>query len=109
MADIFDAMMAATMMSGGAAGDSYTKAEADAKFAQKQDALNFAQLAAVNSGITSVDVAQITTNKNNISNQQDAIADGGNGYAIINSIRLYVNPPGIPPTGDIPDGSYGLF
>lgn len=35
MADIFDAMMAATMMSGGAAGDSYTKAEADAKFVPK--------------------------------------------------------------------------
>lgn len=35
MAEIFDAMMAATMMSGGAAGDSYTKAEADAKFVPK--------------------------------------------------------------------------
>lgn len=32
---IFDAMMAATMMSDGAAGDSYTKAEADAKFVPK--------------------------------------------------------------------------
>lgn len=75
MAEIFDAMMAATMMSGGAAGDSYTKAEADAKFAQKQDALNSAQLAAVNSGITSVDVAQITTNKNNISKDEAALVE----------------------------------
>lgn len=33
----------------------------------KQDALSTAQLAAVNSGITSADVAQIETNKNNIS------------------------------------------
>ena len=34
---IFDAMMAATMMSGSAAGDSYTKAEADAKFVPKDE------------------------------------------------------------------------
>lgn len=37
MAEIFDAMMAATMMSGGAADDSYTKAEADAKFVPKDE------------------------------------------------------------------------
>lgn len=41
--------------------------------------------------------------------QQNAVADGGNGYLIVNGIRLYVNPSGTPPTGDIPDGSYGLF
>ena len=39
----------------------------DAALALKQDALNSAQLDAVNSGITSTDVAQIETNKNNIS------------------------------------------
>lgn len=41
--------------------------------------------------------------------QQNATSSGGNGYAIINGIRLYANPSGTPPTGDIPDGSYGLF
>lgn len=41
--------------------------------------------------------------------QQDTVANGGNGYLIVNGIRLYVNPSGTPPTGDIPDGSYGLF
>ena len=36
--------------------------------------------------------------------QQEAIADGGNGYAIINGIRIYVSATA--PTGDgIPDGS----
>lgn len=41
--------------------------------------------------------------------QQNDVANGGRGYAIINGIRLYANPSGTPPTGDIPDGSYGLF
>ena len=36
--------------------------------------------------------------------QQGTIADGGNGYAIINGIRVYVSATA--PTGDtIPDGS----
>lgn len=36
--------------------------------------------------------------------QQDTIAEGGNGYAIINGIRVYVSATA--PTGDsIPDGS----
>lgn len=47
--------------------DSYTKAEVDALLALKQNALTTAQLAAVNSGIDSTKVAQIETNKNNIS------------------------------------------
>lgn len=47
--------------------DSYTKAEVDALLAIKQNALTTAQLAAVNSGIDSTKVAQIETNKNNIS------------------------------------------
>ena len=64
------------------------------------------QLAAMNSGITSEDVEQIETNKTNISNQQDTTAQGGNGYAIINGIRLYVSSTA--PTGDIPDGSVGV-
>ena len=51
MADIFDAMMAATMMSGGGGG--FTPTET--------------QLEAMNSGIDSTKVDQIETNKNNIS------------------------------------------
>ena len=65
------------------------------------------QLDAMNSGIDSTKVAQIATNQENIENQQNTVATGGNGYAIINGIRLYVDTT--PPTGDIPDGSYGLF
>lgn len=58
---------------------------------------------------TSAQLSQITTNQNNIDGQQNATSSGGNGYALINGIRLYVNPSGTPPTGNIPDGSYGLF
>lgn len=65
-----------------------------------------AQLAAMNSGITDDGVQQISTNETNISNQQDTTAQGGNGYAIINGIRLYVSSTA--PTGDIPDGSVGV-
>lgn len=62
-----------------------------------------AQLDAMNSGITSEDVEQISTNQTNISNQQDTIADGGNGYAIINGGRVYFSET--EPTGTIPTGS----
>lgn len=48
-------------------GEGYSKAEVDALLALKQNALTTAQLAAVNSGIDSAKVAQIETNKNNIS------------------------------------------
>lgn len=61
------------------------------------------QLAAMNSGINAEDVAQISTNENNISNQQDTVANGGNGYAIINGRRLYVSDAA--PSGTIPVGS----
>lgn len=44
-----------------------------------------------------------------IDDQEASTQQGGRGYAIINGIRLYVNPSGTPPTGNIPDGSYGLF
>jgi hypothetical protein len=47
--------------------DSYTKAEVDALLALKQNALSSTQLDAVNSGVDSTKVAQIETNKNNIS------------------------------------------
>lgn len=49
---------------------------------------------------------RVDTNENNISNQQDTIANGGNGYAIVNGIRLYISSTA--PTGDIPDGSVGV-
>ena len=58
---------------------------------------------------TSAQLSQIQTNKNSIDGQQNATSSGGNGYAIINGIRLYANPSGTPPTGNIPDDSYGLF
>lgn len=61
------------------------------------------QLAAMNSGITTEKVQQISTNETNISKQQDSTAQGGNGYALINGIRVYVSATA--PTGDIPDGS----
>jgi hypothetical protein len=60
----------------------------------------------MNSGITDDGVQQISTNETNISNQQNTTAQGGNGYAIINGIRLYVSSTA--PTGNIPDGSVGV-
>ena len=61
------------------------------------------QLDAMNSGITTEGVQQISTNETNISKQQSTVADGGNGYALVNGIRVYVSATA--PTGDIPDGS----
>ena len=56
-----------TIRAGAAAGATAVQpADMTAALATKQDALNAAQLNAVNSGITSTDVAQIETNKNNI-------------------------------------------
>ena len=53
----------------------YTKSEADTLLAGKQDILTQTQVAAVNSGINSTDVAQITTNKNDISDIQTTIGN----------------------------------
>lgn len=69
----------------------------------KQDALSQTQLDAVNSGIDSTKVNQIETNKESIDDQQNTTALGGNGYAIINGIRVYASATA--PTGDIPVGS----
>ena len=55
--------------------DAYSKAETDALLSGKQAALSQAQLNAVNSGIDSEKVEQITTNKNNISTIQQTIGD----------------------------------
>lgn len=52
---------------------------------------------------TAAQLTQISTNETNISLQQDTIADGGNGYALVNGTRVYVSAT--EPTGDIPDGS----
>ena len=96
-----------TIRSGAAAGATAVQpADVIAALATKQDVLTTEQLAAVNSGVTSADVEQITINKNNISLQQDTIADGGNGYALVNGIRVYVSSTA--PAGDIPDGSVGV-
>lgn len=57
-----------TIRAGAAAGATAVQpADMTTALALKQDALNAAQLDAVNSGITSTDVEQIETNKNNIS------------------------------------------
>lgn len=57
-----------TIRAGAAAGATAVQpSDMTAALAAKQDALTAEQLAAVNSGITSADVEQIETNKNNIS------------------------------------------
>jgi hypothetical protein len=95
MGELYDILKASGLRGGAGGGSGFTPTQE--------------QLDAMNSGIDSEKVAQIATNQGNIEGQQNATSSGGNGYAIINGIRLYVNPSGTPPTGDIPDGSYGLF
>lgn len=71
-----------------------------------QAALDTDQMAAVNSGISSADVAQIGTNKHNILSLQGKVkahSEGGTNYDVINGIRVYVSATA--PTGDIPTGS----
>lgn len=89
--------------------DAYSKAETDVLLSGKQAALSQAQLNAVNSGIDSTKVAQIETNKNNISLEQaktTGMTAGGTDYITVGGIRLYVASSA--PTGDIPDGSVGV-
>ena len=67
------------------------------------------QLAAMNSGITPEDVAQIATNENNILSEQaktTGMSEGGTDYITVGGIRVYVSATA--PTGDIPDGSVGV-
>lgn len=74
----------ATIESGAAAGATAVQPTIlDSALALKQDALTTAQLAAVNSGITSADVEQITTNKNNI--LSNTLNGGGINKATINN------------------------
>lgn len=49
---------------------------------------------------------RVDENQNAIDGQQNTTASGGNGYALINGIRLYVSSTA--PTGNIPDGSVGV-
>lgn len=92
MGELYDILKANGLRGGGSGGSGFTPTQE--------------QLTAMNSGIDSEKVAQIETNKTNILKQQDSTAQGGNGYAIINGIRLYVSSTA--PTGDIPDGSVGV-
>lgn len=59
-----------------------------------------AQLDAMNSGITSEDVEQISTNKNNILSEQaktTGMSEGGSNYITVGGIRVYVSATA--PTG----------
>lgn len=49
---------------------------------------------------------RVDINQNSIDGQQNTTASGGNGYALVNGIRLYVASSA--PTGNIPDGSVGV-
>lgn len=65
-----------------------------------QAALDTDQMAAVNSGISSTDVAQIGTNKNNILSEQaktTGMSEGGSNYITVGGIRVYVSATA--PTG----------
>lgn len=65
-----------------------------------------AQLDAMNSGITSEDVEQISTNKTNISTLDEkttGMSAGGTNYIVVNNIKIYVSstePTGAQ-TGDL--------
>ena len=72
----------------------------------KQDAIDSSHKLDADKFATSAQLSQIATNQSNIDGQQNATSSGGNGYAIINGIRLYVASSA--PTGNIPDGSVGV-
>jgi hypothetical protein len=61
----------------------------------KQTALSAAQLAAVNSGIASTDVAQIETNKNNISSLADLVPKVASGTYSLNDLTWTTSVDGI--------------
>jgi len=92
--------------------DAYSKAETDTLLGGKQATIDSSHKlssdlvddsSSTNKFATAAQLTQISTNETNISSQQNTIADGGNGYAIINGIRVYVSATA--PTGTIPDGS----
>ena len=98
-----------TIRSGAAAGATAVQPAALAGYqtiidsSHKLDADLVDDTTATHKFATAAQLSQIETNKNNISLQQDTVAQGGNGYAIINGIRLYVSST--TPTGSIPQGS----
>lgn len=68
-----------------------------------------AQLDAMNSGIDSTKVQQISTNETNILSEQQkttAMSAGGSDYIVVNNVRIYVGAT--EPTGTIPEGSLWL-
>lgn len=78
----------ATTLAGYGITNAYTKTEVDTALSGKQDSLDTAQMAAVNSGIDSTKVTQIATNTSDISNLQSGKADKATtlaGYGITNA------------------------
>lgn len=80
---------------GGSGGDSYTKAEADAKFETQTDAAS--------TYLSKSDAASTYQAKADMS---DYIEEQTGGYFVVNGIRIYVSST--EPTGTIPEGSIGL-
>lgn len=72
----------------------------------KIDADNVDDTNSTNKFTTAEQLTQIGNNKDAIDDQQNTTALGGNGYAIVNGIRLYIASSA--PTGNIPDGSVGV-
>ncbi len=80
---------------GGGGGDSYTKAEADAKFETKSDAAT--------TYLSKSDAASTYQAKADMTNY---LEEETGGYFVVNGIRIYVANSA--PTGTIPEGSIGL-
>lgn len=80
---------------GGGGGDSYTKAEADAKFETQTDAAT--------TYLSKSDAASTYQAK---ADMIDYIEEQTGGYIVVNGIRIYVASSA--PSGDIPEGSIGL-
>jgi hypothetical protein len=90
-----------TIRAGAAAGATAVQpVDMTTALAAKQDTLTTAQLAAVNSGITSTDAEQIETNKNNILLKADKISFGFSGNP---NPAVYVKDWNF-----VPDGTYLL-
>ncbi|MBO5810849.1 MAG: hypothetical protein J6R32_08505 [Bacteroidales bacterium] len=80
---------------GGGGTDSYTKAEADAKFETQTDAAT--------TYLSKSDAASTYQPK---ADMTDYVKVYPGGYIIVNGIRVYVASSA--PTGDIPEGSAGI-
>lgn len=80
---------------GGGGSDSYTKAEADAKFETQTDAAA--------TYLSKSDAASTYQAKADMTNY---IEEETGGYFVVNGIRIYVASSA--PSGEIPEGSIGL-